>query len=219
LLPQAAELLQHQVDQRLDGIAKASVAARLAVIYLTDRKPEKALAVLRGSRQTRLPDELLAQRSLLEARALGDLKQFDQGLELIAADDSQEAKRLKADLLWQAQRWPEAGARDEELLGNRFEDSAPLSDAERMSVMRAAVAHSLAGDMASLTRLRTRFGAKMAASADARGFEVVTQAIDTTSVDYRGLVKRIASVDMLEGFMTDFRKRYGAGGISPTVTN
>jgi hypothetical protein len=31
-LPQAAELLQHQVDQRLEGIAKASVATRLALI-------------------------------------------------------------------------------------------------------------------------------------------------------------------------------------------
>ena len=219
LLGQAAELLQHQVDQRLDGVAKASVAARLAVIYLLDRKPEKALGALRSSKQTRLPDELLAQRSLLEARALGDLKLCDQGLDLISTDDSVEANRLRADLLWQAQRWAEVGARDEALVGTRYQDTAPLTDGERMDVMRAAVAYSLAGDMASLVRMRTRFAGKMATSPDARSFDVVTQGQDTTGVDYRNLVKRLAGVDTLEAFMTDFRKRYGTGGTAATVTN
>jgi hypothetical protein len=219
LLDPAAELLQHQVDQRLDGVAKASVAARLAVIYLMDRKAEKALDVIRSSKQTRLPDDLLAQRSLLEARALGDLKQYDQALELIVADDSAEANRVRADLLWQAQRWAEAGAKDEELIGTRFQDNTPLTDPERLQVMRAAVAYSLAGDMSSLARLRTRFGAKMAASPDSRGFDVVTQGNDTTGVDYRTLVKRLAAVDTLEGFMTDFHARYGSGGMMQPVSN
>jgi hypothetical protein len=219
LLGPAAELLQHQVDQRLDGVAKASVAARLAVIYLMDRKAEKALDAIRGSKQTRLPDDLLAQRALLEARALGDLKQYDQALELIATDDNTEANRLRADLLWQAQRWGDAAAIDEQLVGTRFQDATPLTDLERTQVMRSAVAYSLAGDMAALARLRTRFGGKMAASPDARGFDVVTQGNDTTGVDYRTLVKRLASVDTLQAFMTDFRARYGSGGMSAPVAN
>ena len=36
LLDQAAELLQYQVDKRLEGAARAQVAARLAMVYLTD---------------------------------------------------------------------------------------------------------------------------------------------------------------------------------------
>src|SRR5690606_12572040 len=46
LLDQAAELLQHQVDHRLQGAARAQVATRLAVIYLKDKKAERALAAL-----------------------------------------------------------------------------------------------------------------------------------------------------------------------------
>ncbi len=46
LLDQAAELLQHQVDNRLQGAARAQVATRLAVIYLMNRKPERAIATL-----------------------------------------------------------------------------------------------------------------------------------------------------------------------------
>jgi hypothetical protein len=40
LLQQATDLLKHQVDNRLQGAARAQVAARLAAIYLMDRKPD-----------------------------------------------------------------------------------------------------------------------------------------------------------------------------------
>ena len=139
---------------------------------------------------------------------------------MIAADDGAEAKRLSGDVLWQAKRWAETAAKHEELVGTRYEDSAPLTDAERADVMRAAVAYSLAGDMASLVRLRTRYATKMATGPDARGFDVVTQGQDTTGVDYRNLIKRLAGVDTLEAFMTDFRARYGAGGATtPSAVN
>jgi hypothetical protein len=47
----------------------------------------------------------------------------------------------------------------------------------------------------------------------------VAQGHDTTGLDYRTLVKRLAAVDTLEGFMTDFRARYGSGGTTQTVSN
>ena len=217
LLPQAAELLQHQVDQRLEGIPKASVATRLALIYLLDRKAEKALNLIRTTKQTRLPDDLIAQRSLIEARALTDLKMYDQALDLISGDTGREADRLRADIMWDAQRWPDAGAKTEALLGTRYEDIEPLNDVERADVMRASVAYSLAGDAASLERLRTRFDAKMAQSADAKAFTMVTQAADVTADDYKNLVKRVASADTLDAFLKDFHSRFGKGG--ETVTN
>ena len=48
LLDQAAELLQYQIDKRLEGAARAQVAARLAMVYLTHRKPDRAIAALRS---------------------------------------------------------------------------------------------------------------------------------------------------------------------------
>ena len=50
LLDQAAELLKHQVDERLEGVAKAQVATDLATVYLMDRQAEKALQVIWASR-------------------------------------------------------------------------------------------------------------------------------------------------------------------------
>ena len=72
LLDQAAELLQHQVDNRLQGAARAQVATRLAVVYLMNRKPDRALASLQTTRVSDLSNDLRDQRLLLESRALSN---------------------------------------------------------------------------------------------------------------------------------------------------
>lgn len=212
LLPQAEELLQHQVDQRLDGVAKAAVSTRLALIYLLDKQPSKALAVIRDSKQTRLPDDLVVQRDLIEARAMADTRNFDQALDLISSNLSPEADRLRADIYWDSQRWADAAAKTEAILGDKYTDAAPLTDVDRMDLMRACVGYSLAGDAASLERLRTRFDSKMANSPDAKSFAMVTHAPDVSSEDYKTYVKRLASVDTLDAFLSDFKSKYGTIG-------
>ena len=87
LLDQAADLLQYQVDHRLQGAARAQVATRLAVIYLMNRKPDRALATLRATRTADLSNDLRDQRLLLEARALSDLGRHELALEVIADVD------------------------------------------------------------------------------------------------------------------------------------
>ena len=84
LLDQAADLLQYQVDNRLQGAARAQVATRLAVIYLLNRKADRALATLRATRTADLSDELRNQRLLLEARALSDMGRHDLAIEVIS---------------------------------------------------------------------------------------------------------------------------------------
>src|SRR4051812_42145731 len=77
LLDQAAELLQYQVDHRLEGAARAQVAARLSMIYLANRRPDMAITALRASRISDLSGELRQQRLLLEARAQSDVGRHD----------------------------------------------------------------------------------------------------------------------------------------------
>src|SRR5215469_6250614 len=55
LLEPAASLLEYQVTKRLDGIARAQVATRLAMIDLLDHKPREALEALRESQISGLP--------------------------------------------------------------------------------------------------------------------------------------------------------------------
>ena len=94
LLDQAAQLLQHQVDHRLHGAARAQVATKLAIVYLMDRKPDRALAALRRRESSDLSNESRDQRLLLEARAMSDIGRHELALEVIANIKGHEALRL-----------------------------------------------------------------------------------------------------------------------------
>ena len=208
LLGPAAQLLNYQVTKRLDGIARAQVATRLAMIELMDHKPKDALEALRSTRIAGLPDDINHQRALLEARSLAALKQWDQALDMIAVDEQPDTRQLRADIYWESGNWAVAGQKVEDLVGDRWSDANPLSSDERREIMRAAIAYSLANDETDLERLRAHFAAKMKASPDASAFAVVTQDIDSQGTAFRDQAAQIASIDTLETFMQDFRKRY-----------
>ena len=84
LLDQAADLLQYQIDHRLEGAARAQVATRLATVYLMNRKPDRAAGVIRATRVADLAGELRQQRLLLEARAQSDIGRHDLALDIIS---------------------------------------------------------------------------------------------------------------------------------------
>ncbi|HEY8571872.1 endoglucanase [Phenylobacterium sp.] len=159
LLPQAAEFLKWQAENRLDGIPRAQVATDLAVIYLMDRQPEKALQAINGSRTTILPSALMAERRLIEARAWTGVGRYEAALEILEADKSREAADLRAEITWKQKNWAAAGPLFEKALGERWKNPAALSSVEEGALLRAGVAYSLAGNDAALTRLETQYGA------------------------------------------------------------
>jgi hypothetical protein len=207
LLGPAADLLNYQVTKRLDGVARAQVATRLALVQLMDHKPQAAIESLRSTRISTLPDDVNHQRLLMEARALSEEKQWDQALDLIAVDQAPDTVQLRADIYWQSGNWAVAAQKAEEALGPCWSDPKPLSDEQRQDVMRTAVAYSLANDEASLDRLRQHFAAKMKTSRDANAFDVLTQRIDMHGMDFRDAAAKVASIDTLQIFMKELQNR------------
>jgi tetratricopeptide (TPR) repeat protein len=216
LLDQAAELLQHQVDHRLQGAARAQVATRLAVVYLMNHKPDRALATLQGTRVSDLSNDLRDQRLLLEARAMSSLGRHDIALELIANINSREAVRLRSDVLWAARRWREAGEQIELLYGDRWREFPPLSDVERSDILRAAIGYALGEESIGLGRLREKYQAKFADGPDRRAFDIVTAPTGTNGVEFQDIAKKIASVDTLDAFLRDLRARYPDSSVVPS---
>jgi tetratricopeptide (TPR) repeat protein len=208
LLDQAAELLQHQVDNRLQGAARAQVAVRLSVIYLLARKPDRAIQVLRASRSSDLPNELRSQRLLIEARAQSDVGRTELALEVIANLAGVEVERLRADILWKARRWRDAAEQIEKIYGERWSKFTPLSDPERADILRAAVGYALAEDAIGLDRLRTKYSPKMAEGPDRRAFEVVTAPLNAQAPEFGEVAKVVAAADTLEGFLRDIRAKF-----------
>jgi hypothetical protein len=223
LLDQAAELLQHQVDHRLQGAARAQVATRLAVIYLLNHKPDRAQAVLRATRTADVSNELRNQRMLIEARALSDIGRHDMAIEVIANIEGREAVRLRSDIYWAARRWQQAAEQIELLYGDRWKEFEPLTDTERSDVLRAAVGFALAEDRIGTARLREKYAAKMSEGNDRRAFTLVTGNLGTNSAEFRDVARAISSIDTLEGFLRDMRARYpemsslSPGGMPPAA--
>jgi len=215
LLDQAAELLQHQVDHRLQGAARAQVATRLAVVYLMNRKPDRALAILQKTRAAELSNDLRDQRLLIEARAMSNLGRHDVALELITNISSREAMRLRSDILWAARRWRDAGEQIELLYGNRWREFAPLNDIERSDILRAAICYALSEESIGVARLREKYEAKFADGADRRAFEVVTAPIGATGTEFQNIAKKVASVDTLDAFLRDLSARYPEAPAAP----
>jgi len=219
LLDQAADLLQYQVDHRLQGAARAQVATRLAVIYLMNRKSDRALATLKATRTADVSTELRNQRLLLEARALSDLGRHDLALEVIGHVDGREAIRLRSDILWAARRWSQSAEQLELLYGERWQQWQPLSDVERADILRAAIGYALGEDAIGLGRFRERYAAKMAMTPDTRAFEIVSAPLGTGGAEFRDIAHAAASVDTLENFLRDMQARYPeSSSISPPAS-
>ena len=215
LLDQAAELLQHQVDHRLQGAARAQVATRLAVVYLLNRKPDRALATLQKTRAADLSNDLRDQRLLIEARAMSNLGRHEVALELITNINSREAMRLRSDVLWAARRWRDAGEQIELLYGNRWRELAPLNDTERSDILRAAICYALSEESIGVARLREKYEAKFSEGADRRAFEVVTAPIGASGSEFQDIAKKVASVDTLDAFLRDLSARYPEASAAP----
>jgi len=208
LLDQAAELLQYQVDHRLEGAARAQVAAKLAMVYLTNRKPDKAIAALRSTRIADLSGELRQQRLLLEARAQSDIGRYDLALEIISNISGREAIRLRSDIYWAARRWRESAEQIELYYGDRYRDFKPLNSAEKSDVIRAAVGYALAEDAIGMARFREKYAALMSGEADKTAFDVASKPAAVNSGEFSTIAKMAASVDTLDGFIRDMKTRF-----------
>lgn len=210
LLDQAAEILRYQMEKRLTGAARSTVAARLAMVDLMNGKPAEAVRALTTTRLVELPTEVQRARLLLEAKALSDLSRTDQALEMLDGERGVEVDRLRADIFWSGRRWQSAGEAFERLLDESWRGTTPLTDSQRADVMRAAVSYVMAGEGLSLDRLRSKFALKMAQSSDARTFAFVTGANRNRPSDIREIARAAASADAISEFLKAYRERYPA---------
>ncbi|MCK1394903.1 tetratricopeptide repeat protein [Bradyrhizobium sp. 1] len=208
LLDQAAELLQYQVDHRLEGAARAQVAARLSMIYLANRRPDKAITALRASRISDLSGELRQQRLLLEARAQSDVGRHDLALDIVSNVSGREVLRLRSDIFWAARRWRESAEQIELYYGERFRDFKPLNAVEKSDIIRAAVGYALADDSIGTSRFREKYAPLMSESADRAAFDIASKPSASSSAEFGEIAKLAASVDTLDGFLREMKQRF-----------
>ncbi|MBN9004692.1 MAG: tetratricopeptide repeat protein [Rhizobiales bacterium] len=208
LLDQAADLLQYQVDHRLEGAARAQVAARLAMVYLMNRKPDRAIAALRTTRIADLAGELRQQRLLLEARAQSDIGRRDLALDIVSNLTGREAIRLRSDIYWASRRWREASEQIELYYGDRWRDFRPLSANEKSDIIRAVIGYALAEDGLGLARFREKYAPLMSGTTDKIAFDTASKPAAGNSAEFAQIAKMAAKVDTLDGFLREMKTRF-----------
>ncbi|XBQ15102.1 MAG: tetratricopeptide repeat protein [Oceanicaulis sp.] len=219
LLDQAAAYLQYWIDERsitMTGQARATIAADLAEIYLTDGRPEAAMRAIESTRIAGLPTDLVERRRLLQARSLAGVGRTEHALELIANDRTEAADRLRARVAWDERIWPEAGRRAESLLADRWRQEGDLSPRESHDVLRALIAYALARDSAGMDRIEARYGAKMSRTDHARAFSMVaSETVAPGDARLAAMVNELADLDdastLMRGFSAAAADEDGAG--------
>ncbi len=212
LLEQAGNLLEEQVDFRLEGEEKARVGSRLALIRLLERDAEESLVALDKTNDENLPADLIQQRLHLRARALAELSQEKEALDLLAEDQSLDALRLKADILWKQRKWDEAG----KILGKLIPASPPadrvLSDEESQAVINLAIAQTLSGDNEGLKLLRDSYSSIMSKGTHSDTFTLLTNSLNSGSVT--SIADELKQISQVQAFMDQYRSKLKSSPLS-----
>ncbi len=225
LLERSADLLQHQVNYRLQGEDKARVGAKLAFVYLLDRKPEDAIKALDQSNAPVISPEITAERRLLRARAVFDTGKAQEALDLIAGEKSREAELLRADIYWRMRNWNMVSGilsqlivetRDQEL-----KNPADMTDEEKKNpklppqtaqwILNLAISVALNGDNAALKNVKNTYWAAMKSSPQFDAFEIITNVDATEPMSLGELSGKLEEAAKYENFMNFYRDKIKKG--------
>jgi len=208
LLDRAAQVLEAQVDYRLTGSEKARAGLRLAQVQVLNRQPEKALQALDSSDIPGLAEDLSGQRRRVKAQALLALDRTDEALAVLSGDTTLGALHQRAEILWRQKDWMAAALVLEQLVPET-PPGRPLNEAESDTVMKLAVASTMAGDTERLANLAAAYGDAMQATARGSAFAVLAR--ESGAGAGEPVARQLAEVTQFETFLTDYRAQQQSG--------
>lgn len=217
LLDQAAERLQGLVEYRLQGEEKSKGGARLAVIHLLNREPEKAISALQMSRDENASAALIHERNRIAAQALIDLKRYDQALTMIEGDYTPEGESVRLEAYTRKEDWAYAADILENTLRSRPELDAPFTTEQGQQLVQLTLAYIFLGEAEQLSYLREAYAPLMANNKFKDEFLFLTQ--ETPAVGSANFQKVSESISNMRSFMDHYRNRLKTESLSQAVGN
>ena len=212
LLDQAVLVLERQIQFRVTGVDRARIGARLALVYLLNRTPQKAIDVLHDTTSVEAGRDLNTQRRRLEARALTDLGKVNEAMLLLGTDTTPETRQLRAEVYWRTQDWPNAARALSELVPEA--DAGTLSDANARLVLDWATALTLAGDERTLVRVRQRYTGPMANTPYKDVFNLITTPRERGAMDAQAVRAQIQQAEQFKSFLVEYKDMIGQKPLS-----
>jgi hypothetical protein len=215
LLDSAAQLLEFQVQSRIAGEERARVGAHLALIYLMNQKPDKALSTLEITHYGEMDDALRHLRLRLSAKAFFDMNRNEEALAVMAADNSSEGEKLRLDILWKMKDWSNIIQQAERMLTKRKDLTAQLTDEETQTLLKLTLAYSFEKDNQQLKYLRDYYSGLMKDSRYKDIFNYLTNY--TAPMDAKDFALVAKQITGMEVFMQTFRDKIAKGKLSETT--
>lgn len=215
LIDRATQLLEHQTKFRLEGEERARVGAHLALLYLIDREPQKALETLEITHFGNMPENLRYQRLRLSAQALASLNRLEEALAIMHADRTKEGETLRLDILWKMKDWANVINQSENMIASRKDLTAPLNETETDIVLKLALAYSFEKDLTQLNYLRDYYTNLMKNSPYKDIFNHITN--NTAPIDPEDFALVTQQISRTENFMKQFRDKIAKGKLSEAV--
>jgi hypothetical protein len=205
LLGPAAQLLQHQIDNRVRGASRSVLAIDLASIYLMDKRPDRALAALNSTRVPGLPKDVALERRLLEAAAYRDLGRHDHVVELMEGVDHPDARGLIADAYMRDRKWPEAARTWLAMLPA----AGQAQPSHRDVALKAAIAARLSKDGGLISAARG-YAPLFAGDPRQSSFDLLTAQTDVAGAALSEAVRALGDAERVDAFAASMKRRFEA---------
>lgn len=215
LLDRATQLLDNQIKFRSTGEARSQIGARLALLYLLDRKPEDALNTLEVTNFGGNSPGLIAQRRQLTAEALTKLGKNEEALGVVMNDPTPTGALLKLDILWALQDWPSIVNQAEDILNSRSNLTEPLTNTETEVLLKLALGYAFETDYTQLRYLRDYYASLIPDNGYKQIFEFITN--DTAPLDPEDFALLAQQISRTESFLNLFRTQIANGKLSEAI--
>ncbi len=208
LLLRGAKLLENQIKFRLKGVDRARIGARLALVYIMDKKYELAMGALARTNVASMPGPLKNQRRYLQTRSLIGLNQKEKALALLDNDETISANLLRLDLFWKERDWPNTTQALQKIVKQYgAEPGQPLEDKQAKAILDLAVAMTLARNERGIATLRRSYGPSMKNTPLGDAFRLIASTEAQGLLDYRTIKGKVKDVENFQAFMTAYRER------------
>jgi hypothetical protein len=212
LMDEAAQLLEDQLEFRLEGVEKARVGAQLAIMRALSRDHEKTLEALASSEQDDLPEPLEIQRRYLKVRALAGIGEDVNALLLLEEDETLEAEQLRADIYRSTANWPRASQSLGKIVGLLdVIPGQPLSERDASYILDYAIVLTLGNNDRALVRLSQDFAQAMRKTSLSDAFTLISRPQQFGLINYSSIAGKVTEAEKFKSFMTQYRSRLESG--------
>ncbi|MFN7039433.1 MAG: tetratricopeptide repeat protein [Alphaproteobacteria bacterium] len=203
LLDKAEDLLEHQINYRLEGEDRLKAASNLAFIYLLNKKPVKTIELLTSTDNNVIDEERKKVRNLFRAKAFIDLEKYPEAISYLLNDESEEAKNLLTQLYFKTKEWDKAIDILEPMTVSKEYSSSPIEKKDEDNILKLALSYYMTNNIDSALELYRNVRDKI----NNNELKSTLEFISTTpsKIDVKNLEESL-EIKSMENFLNTYKK-------------